>query len=431
MEGKITAEWEKLRKVVVHRPGIELFFGLLDPTGSLYERAFSQNLALKEHEQLVDILSNDLGVKVEMLYEGIAKRAKSGRKRKMLESAAFSSIDFIGTDSEVKKARKEFIQNLSSYDEDYLINIILLMPRLFLKKSRGIGSIHLSVTERDPLSNLYFMRDQQLVADKGLFISRMAKQQRRNETRLTSMLWEMMGLPISHKAKPPATIEGGDFFPMGDFALIGSGDRTNKNGILQFMKYGISSPEIGIVSQPANPLIPSSYKDPMLDMHLDTYFNVAGKELAVGSETLLKLAEVELYEKAGGRYEKKKGKSSLWDYLKSKGFEIINLSVLEQMSYASNFLCINDKKILAVESSAIIKKTASRISKLADLEPKHYGPLNMQIRRDYASLSQRGTTFPNRKKLSEYGIDGISIDLSNLTGGYGGAHCMTAAIYRN
>ncbi len=137
----------------------------------------------------------------------------------MLESAAFSSIDFIGTDSEVKKTRKEFIQNLSSYDEDYLINILLLMPRLFLKKSRGIGSIHLSVTERDPLSNLYFMRDQQLVTDKGLFISRMAKQQRRNETRLTSMLWEMMELPISYKAKPPATIEGGDFFPMGDSTI--------------------------------------------------------------------------------------------------------------------------------------------------------------------------------------------------------------------
>ena len=111
--------------------------------------------------------------------------------------------------------------------------------------------------------------------------------------------------------------------------------------------------------------------------------------------------------------------------------EVINLSVLEQMSYASNFLCISDRKILAVDSSAVIKKTAARISKLADEGPKHYGPLNLQIRRDYALLSQRGTTFPNRKKLSEYGIDGISIDLSNLTGGYGGAHCMTAAIYRN
>ena len=431
MEGKIIAEWDKLRKVVVHRPGIELFFGLLDPSGSLYERAFSQNLALKEHEQLVNLLSNDCGVKVEMLYDSIAKRAKGGRKRKMLESAAFSSIDFVGTESEVKKARKEFIQNLSSYDEEYLINILLLMPRLILKKSRGIGSIHLSVTERDPLSNLYFMRDQQLVTDKGLFISRMAKQQRRNEIRITSMLWDMMGLPVSYKAKPPATIEGGDFFPMGDFALIGMGDRTNKNGILQLMEYGISTPEIAVVSQPANPLIPSSYKDPMFDMHLDTYFNVAGKELAVGSETLLKLAEVEIYEKKEGRYGKKREKTNLSDYLKSKGVEVINLSVLEQMSYASNFLCISDRKILAVDSSAVIKKTAARISKLADEEPKHYGPLNLQIRRDYALLSQRGTTFPNRKKLSEYGIDGISIDLSNLTGGYGGAHCMTAAIYRN
>ena len=431
MEGRIIAEWDRLRKAIMHRPGIEVFFGLLDPGSSLYERAFSQNAALSEHVNLANVLSNDAGIKVEMLCEGIAKRAKSGRRRRMLESAASSSIDFIGTASEVKNARKEFGRNLSSYDENYLINIMLLMPRLILKKSRGTGSIHLSVTERDPLSNLYFMRDQQVVADKGLFISRMAKPQRRNETRLTSMLWEMMGLPISHRAKAPATIEGGDFFPMGEFALLGMGDRTNASGVLQMMRHGISAPELAVVSQPQNPLIPSEYKDPMLDIHLDTYLNVAGKDLAVGSETLLKLAKVDIYERKEETYKKTHEKKTLWDYLKSKGFDIINLTMLEQMSYASNFLCLGEKKILTAESGAIIKKTVSRISKLAEEAPRHYGSLNLQMRRDYTMLSQKGSAFPSRKKMSEYGIDYMGADISNLTGGYGGAHCMTAAIDRN
>ena len=431
MEGQIIAEWDRLRKAVMHRPGIEVFFGLLDPGGSLYERAFSQNAALSEHEHIADLLSNDAGVKVEMLCESIAKRAKSGRRRRMLESAASSSIDFIGTASEVKSARKEFSKNLSSYDENYLINIILLMPRLILRKSRGIGSIHLSVTERDPLSNLYFMRDQQAVTDKGLFISRMAKPQRRNETRLTSMLWEMMGLPISYTAKAPATIEGGDFFPMGKFALLAIGDRTNANGVLQMMRHGIAVPELAVVTQPMNPFIPKDYKDPMLDIHLDTYLNVAGEGLAVGSETLLKLAKVDVYERREGSYKKTPEKKTLWDYLKSKSFEIITLTMLEQMSYASNFLCLGERKILAAESGAIIKKTVSRISKLAEEAPRHYGALNLQMRRDYTMLSQKGNAFPSRKKMSEYGIDYIVADISNLTGGYGGAHCMTAAINRN
>ena len=56
MEGKIKAEWDALRKVVVHRPGIEAFLGLLDPTASLYERSFNLSAAQKEHDSLVGVL---------------------------------------------------------------------------------------------------------------------------------------------------------------------------------------------------------------------------------------------------------------------------------------------------------------------------------------------------------------------------------------
>lgn len=41
LEAKVRAEWDPLRKVAIHRPGIEMFFGLLDPYASLYERTFS------------------------------------------------------------------------------------------------------------------------------------------------------------------------------------------------------------------------------------------------------------------------------------------------------------------------------------------------------------------------------------------------------
>ena len=58
MDGIIKSEWDPLRKVVIHRPGIEMFLGLLEPYGSLYERAFSRDGAREEHEFLERVLAH-------------------------------------------------------------------------------------------------------------------------------------------------------------------------------------------------------------------------------------------------------------------------------------------------------------------------------------------------------------------------------------
>ena len=60
MDGKIKAEWDPLKKIVIHRPGMEMFFGLLEPYSSLYERAFSRSGARREHEMLEMILKREL-----------------------------------------------------------------------------------------------------------------------------------------------------------------------------------------------------------------------------------------------------------------------------------------------------------------------------------------------------------------------------------
>ena len=46
------------------------------------------------------------------------------------------------------------------------------------------------------------------------------------------------------------------------------------------------------------------------------------------------------------------------------------------------------------------------------------------------SSKQSSELFPNKRVMDSYGIDYITADLSELTGGYGGAHCMTATIRR-
>jgi len=71
MTATVRAEWERLRRVAVHRPGIEMFFGLLDPHAALYERAFNRYEARREHERLEYTLREEFGVRVLRLKETI------------------------------------------------------------------------------------------------------------------------------------------------------------------------------------------------------------------------------------------------------------------------------------------------------------------------------------------------------------------------
>ena len=112
MCAKIKAEWDRLRKVVVHTPGMEMFFGLLDPFASLYEGAFSQSDALREHELMRYTLKHDFKVDVLPLKDTIVdisdRRPKF--KTKLIELAE-ESISFKGNEHEVKLACQEMESN--------------------------------------------------------------------------------------------------------------------------------------------------------------------------------------------------------------------------------------------------------------------------------------------------------------------------------
>jgi arginine deiminase len=433
MEAKVRAEWDQLRKVVIHRPGIEMFFGLLDPYASLYERAFSRYEARREHERLEYALKHEFKVNVLRLKESILQAAdRESEVRERLIKAAHESVKFTGDTAEVSRAKKDLEDNAKVLDSGHFFNVLLLNPLIDLEAGKGVRAIHLHVTENEPLANLYFMRDQQAVTDKGIFLSRMSKPQRRRETLLTRFLWETFGAKIAHATQEPGTFEGGDFIPMKDFALVGTGDRTNRSGVEQMLQSGLGFDEVGVVHQPSHPLVPGEQRDPMIDMHLDTYFNVASSGVVVGSELLLKRAKVEVYHRQGaGVYEKEKEETNLHDFVKGKGFDIINITTLEQMSYASNFLCIKDGTILAVEVDRIVKNVLKNLASQASANPERYGKLLEQAKKDYQTLKNEGQFFPFKKEIYQHDIDAYPIILENLTGGYGGAHCMTCALERS
>lgn len=432
MEAKVRAEWDQLRKVVIHRPGIEMFFGLLDPYASLYERAFSRYEARREHERLEYALKHEFKVNVLRLKESILQAAdRESEVRERLIKAAHESVKFTGDTAEVSRAKKDLEDNAKVLDSGHFFNVLLLNPLVDLEAGKGVRAIHLHVTENEPLANLYFMRDQQAVTDKGIFLSRMSKPQRRRETLLTRFLWETLGAKIAHATQEPGTFEGGDFIPMKDFALVGTGDRTNRSGVEQMLQSGLGFDEVGVVHQPSHPLILGEQRDPMIDMHLDTYFNVASSSVVVGSELLLKRAKVEVYHRQGtGVYKKEKEETNLHDFIKGKGFDIIDITTLEQMSYASNFLCIKDGTILAVEVDRTVKNVLNNLASEASANPERYGKLLEQAKKDYQTLKNEGQFFPFKKEIYQHDIDAYPLILENITGGYGGAHCMTCALER-
>jgi arginine deiminase len=432
METRIKAEWDKLRTVAIHRPGMEMFFGLLEPYASLYERAFSQNGAIREHERLEHVLRHEFRIKVIRMRDTIVKAAERNPEiHDRLVRAAYDVISMTGDKADVELARNELEKNKDILDPDHFLNILLLNPQIELENDKGTRMIHLDIAEKQPLSNIYFMRDQQAVTDKGIFLSRMSKPQRRREPFITQLLWGVLGAKIIHTVSEPATFEGGDFMPMKDFALVGVGDRTNELGINQLLNQGIGFDEVGVVHQPNSPLVPKSEMDSMINMHLDTYFNIASSGVAVGRKTLLKTAKVDIYNRISpGIYEREKESTDLLSYINGWGFDVIDMTTLEQLSYASNFLTIRDGTILAVEVANNAKEVLFNLQTKAQADPHRYGALLDQADKDYKFLKNESEFFPHKRKMFQHGIDAYPMVLRNLTGGYGAAHCMTAALER-
>jgi arginine deiminase len=433
MKAKINAEWDNLRRVAVHSPGIEMYFGLLDPFASLYERSFSMKEAIREHELLTYTLKQEFKVEIVPLKETIINKAdKSVLIREKLINLATEKISYTGDTSEVKYAKYEAEKNRNILDSNYYFNTLLLNPLVELESGVGTRMIQLHVTENEPLSNLYFIRDQQAVTDRGIVLSRMSKPQRQREPELTKFLWNTLNVPIACEIKKPGTFEGGDFIPMNEFALVGVGDRTDMFGVEQILRYGLGYSEVGVVHQPQHPLIPRNKTDSMMNMHLDTYFNVASDGVVVGCEMLLKNAKVEIYQREGpGDYIKSPELTNLHDYIVSKGFEIIDITTLEYLAYASNFLCVKNGTIVSVEVDRVVKDVINNLTDKAALDPETYGNLLKQVKKDYNNLRSEGQFFPHKKEIYLHDIDAFPLNLINLTGGYGGAHCMTCALYRN
>ncbi len=425
------AEWDRLQEVLIHRPGIEMFFGLMEPYAFLYERAFSIDDAVAEHAGLERALT-DAGVTVRRLKRLAvdAERRDPGFLER-LRAEAGRLVHYSGPRPMVARARKALRADLPAFDAETLFNILLLRPSVRLRRRAGFRGVFPTVELDGPLANLCFLRDQQALTAGGLVLGRMSKAQRRQEPTVTGSILAASGARIAGRIAAPGTFEGGDFLPLGERALLGTGDRTNGAGVRQFLAMPHGFEEVGVVHQPSHPALPDDAPDPMINMHLDTYLNIAGDGIAVGSEVLLRAARVEVYRRrGGGRLVRDPHRRTLAEYLRERRFEVIPLSTLEQLCYATNFLCLRDRRIVAVDVQEEVGRVLAGLRRAARRHPHRYRPLLQLALRERRQLRLGRGLFPKVRAVRDHGIGVTALPLRAITGGYGGAHCLTCVLRR-
>ncbi len=421
---RIKAEWDRLKDVMIHRPGIEIEYAMLAPRPFLFERPFRTDVAVREHENLEMALKEN-GVSVKLLRNTVVEKARvDGQFRKDLEEKVATIVKFYGKVESSKNAMERFHKNLEIIDPVTLFHILTLEPSIDLKQEEENSVEYPTVYSNLPLANLYFMRDQQAVGPGGVIFGRMKKRQRMKEPEITKFVIEKaLGEKHTYSVGEEGIFEGGDFIPLGDFGLIGIGPRSNRKGAMDAMNSGLLDfNEIGLVTNPVYDFMDNPGRDPMVNMHLDTYFNIAGDGVVISSVELSKKAKLEIFWKTGDGSFRKEGETSLYDYMVSKGFRFINLRISEQLSYSSNFLTISDRRILAVNAPDVLDKLLS--------ENVFTGQVRDLILSDI-NRNGKDNLFPNNPQIAEEGIDIVRLNLGELTGGYGGAHCMTAALNRS
>ena len=422
MEPGARAEWENLRHILVHEPGIEVFFALLDPEAHLYERFFSHHEARWEHRQLCDLLHNSFGVRVHHLKTTLMEEAaEPGPIRDLLVSLAERRLgNGRPPDRAGSTAGSRSAVPLSGRDPEHLFRIAVLNPAVGHGKA---GQVRLG----NPLPNLYFMRDQQAATDRGICMGRMATPERAEEVGITSLGLAALGIEPVHRVGH-GRFEGGDFLPAGDFALVGCGSRTNPEGVQDLLGAGIGTGEVAVVREPRHPLIHG--RDHMVNMHLDTYLNFPKEGVAVGNPALLQEARVTIYRASGDGYERAGPGGNLLEYLGGKGFDLIGITTLEQLCYSTNFLCVKNGACITPDASALAPLVLRRLGEKARADGGRYGRLLSQAEHDYQSLKTDSEFFPHKREVYAHGLEMTTLLLTNATGGYGGAHCMTCVLAR-
>ena len=379
------AEWDTATIILMHTPGIELFDGIIHPSAGLFEDYFNVDSAAAEHQGYIDILRSN-GCRVMTVAELLAK-ADIEELRPLADAALrYESSD---TAIAVEAYRQEVLSKMSRND---LIRTILLRPTVQLR-STGSHNTGVEATYiHNPLSNLYFMRDQSITTPRGTILCRMNSTVRADEVGVVRLCHKLAGNePIYEVHGDSSRMEGGDYMPAGTMSMIGCGMRTTIQAIQELMDNDCFGHDTVVVVR--------DHLFWQMQMHLDTHFNIIDRNLVTmcanrydANEGDPEYLTMDIYVRpaAGKPYALVAEGLGFRSWLESRGTKIIRINHDDEMHYANNYLTIAPRHICAI-----------------------------------ANQSQE---FQDALAANNVKVDWIPAE--NLICGYGAAHCMTQVIRR-
>ena len=381
-------------------PSVANFWTSIFPVGTGYATPFSQPQARKELLNYARVLS-ETGAKIylveDVLLEGTVDKNGNplpGQKLTNLQDFAKEFLEISLEESakgDAKSLDEYKDKAIRSLHPEALLQLIMQNPTITVRKDKLSITDFYSEYALEPLADLFYTRDQVITTAKGVVFGRFRTESAEKESSVVKFILNKLGVEPIYEITGEGTLEGGDFFMAGDTAFIGEGPRTNAEGVRQLLDNKVLGVDRLVVVQ-------DHLMDPA-QMHLDTYFNIAGPGLSVLSVERMKgdnnnpvAATVDVYEMENGAYVQKENGRDFAEYLEEVlKYKVIPVSIPDQRALATNFLTVAPFKVVVPDGASQEYKDA----------------------------------------LRKAGVDATWVDMTNIVRGFGAAHCTTQGIYRS
>lgn len=403
--------------VVVCKPSLSKAMGALHPAGALYARPVNLSKAMRDHEKFVSLLRN-CNVEVrevsEILCDGVdafvghrvalEELAASRLQYEYHENSSVSTVRMSesGVDSDYWITDEYKRQVLREMTPQQLVDCVLTNPRVTLTRTPGDTGLSAAYTF-EPLSNIIFVRDQQITTRRGVVMARLRSPQRQNEVEILEFCLRKIGVHVVGRVPDHAYLEGGDVFTAGPgLAFVGVGPRSDWSAVQYLLEEDLFGTDRVAVVKDEFELVQER-------MHLDTVFNIVGDNCVLMLKDMMgrdsptrrmvdEYVRVEVDAGKGdsgrsavGMYRLRRSDVEFSEYVREQGFNIIEVSGKDQLEYGCNILNLGNSHIIATEQNT----------------------------------SRSIASSPHFKGTVEY------LDFSGVTCMYGGVHCASQVVRRH
>ncbi len=278
MSIKVFSEIGRLRRVLLHRPGLEIDWMVPSMMGQLlFDDILYGDQARAEHERFADVL-RVAGVETLYAQDLLAEVLEAPEVRSELCAR-------LETDGDLAPGCRGQLEEMSAGD-------LAAAAICGLRNPEGYQSTETRLYDLAPVPNYFFQRDPHFLVGERVFLSSMATDARRREPLVSEMIFRhhpdlaCASRPFSIAAGDPEAryptggdtpcLEGGDVLVANaETLLVGVSQRTNRRGVERLAEYlrreETSFRQLILVDLPTQ----RTY------MHLDTVFTLVDEGLCL------------------------------------------------------------------------------------------------------------------------------------------------------